>query len=226
MSGIVGRLFREFAMTLSLAIFVSMAISLTTTPMMCAIFLRAKPADRPQRRAARSFSVCMTLMGARWSIALDHSLLVLLTLFGAVALNVWLIVIIPKSFFPEQDTGRITATLVADQSISFQLMSEKFKQMMAIVQSDPAVEAVVGFTGAGGGGSSAQTNTGSVYVSLKPLSERPGVDAVMARLRRKLGPGSRRPALPQPGAGHSHRRPVGQRGVSIHHPRRQHRGGL
>ena len=116
-----------------------------------------------------------------------------MTVFGAVALNVWLIVIIPKSFFPEQDTGRITATLVADQSISFQLMSQKFRQMMAIVQSDPAVEAVVGFTGAGGGGSSAQTNTGSVYVSLKPLSERDGVDKVMARLRRKLGqvPGGR-----------------------------------
>ena len=93
----------------------------------------------------------------------------LLTLFGAVALNVWLIVMIPKSFFPEQDTGRITASLVADQSISFQLMSKKFTQMMAIVQSDPAVEDVVGFTGAGGGGASAQTNTGTVYVSLKPL---------------------------------------------------------
>ena len=193
MSGIVGRLFREFAMTLSLAIFVSMAISLTTTPMMCAIFLRAGHADRPQRSRRTLFQRLHDAYGRTLSIALDHSLLVLLTVFGAVALNVWLIVIIPKSFFPEQDTGRITATLVADQSISFELMSQKFRQMMAIVQSDPAVEAVVGFTGAGGGGSSAQTNTGSVYVSLKPLSERDGVDKVMARLRRKLGqvPGGR-----------------------------------
>jgi multidrug efflux pump len=193
MSGIVGRLFREFAMTLSLAIFVSMAISLTTTPMMCAIFLRARAPGRPQRSRRSLFQRVHDAYGRTLSIALNHSFLVLLTLFGAVALNVWLIVMIPKSFFPEQDTGRITATLVADQSISFQLMSEKFRQMMAIVKSDPAVEAVVGFTGAGGGGSSAQTNTGSVYVSLKPLSERPGVDAVMARLRRKLAqvPGGR-----------------------------------
>jgi multidrug efflux pump len=193
MSGIVGRLFREFAMTLSLAIFVSMAISLTTTPMMCAIFLRAREAGPPRRSRRTLFQRLHDAYGRTLSIALDHSLLVLLTVFGAVAVNVWLIVIIPKSFFPEQDTGRITATLVADQSISFQLMSQKFRQMMAIVQSDPAVEAVVGFTGAGGGGSSAQTNTGSVYVSLKPLSERQGVDAVMARLRRKLAqvPGGR-----------------------------------
>jgi multidrug efflux pump len=193
MSGIVGRLFREFAMTLSLAIFVSMAISLTTTPMMCAIFLRAREAGPPRRSRRTLFQRVHDAYGRTLSLALDHSLLVLLTVVAAVALNVWLIVIIPKSFFPEQDTGRITATLVADQSISFQLMSEKFRQMMAIVKSDPAVEAVVGFTGAGGGGSSAQTNTGSVYVSLRPLSERDGVDKVMARLRRKLGqvPGGR-----------------------------------
>ena len=114
----------------------------------------------------------MTAIGRTLAVALDHSLLVLLTLFGIVALNVWLIVIIPKGFFPEQDTGRMVASLVADQSISFELMSKKLTQMMAIVQSDTAVEDVVGYTGAGGGGASAQTNTGTVYVALKPLSER------------------------------------------------------
>ncbi len=193
MSGIVGRLFREFAMTLAMAIFVSMAISLTTTPMMSALFLRVNAADRPEASRRTLFQRVHDFYRRTLSVALDHSLLVLLTLFGAVALNAWLIVIIPKSFFPEQDTGRMVASLVADQSISFNLMSQKLQEMMAIVQSDPAVEDVVGFTGSGGGGTSSQTNTGTAYVALKPLSERDGVDAVMARLRRKLAevPGGR-----------------------------------
>ena len=194
MSGIVGRLFREFAMTLTMAIFVSMAISLTTTPMMCALFLRIDGAGRPGEPPRRTlFQRVHGLYRRTLSIALDHSLMVLLTLFGAVALNLWLIIVIPKSFFPEQDTGRMVASLVADQSISFDLMSGKLQQMMTIVRSDPAVENVVGFTGSGGGGASSQTNTGTVYVSLKPLSERDGVEAVMTRLRRKLAtiPGGR-----------------------------------
>ena len=194
MSGIVGRLFREFAMTLTMAIFVSMAISLTTTPMMCALFLRIDGAGRPGEPPRRTlFQRVHGLYRRTLSIAVDHSLMVLLTLFGAVALNLWLIIVIPKSFFPEQDTGRMVASLVADQSISFDLMSGKLQQMMTIVRSDPAVENVVGFTGSGGGGASSQTNTGTVYVSLKPLSERDGVEAVMTRLRRKLAtiPGGR-----------------------------------
>ena len=186
MSGIVGRLFREFAMTLAMAIFVSMAISLTTTPMMSALFLRIKVENRPEASRRTVFERVQGLYRRTLSVALDHSLMVLLTLFGAVALNLWLIIVIPKSFFPEQDTGRMVASLVADQSVSFNLMSQKLTQMMAIVQSDPAVENVVGSTGSGGGGASSQTNTGTVYVSLKPLSERDGVDVVMARLRRKL----------------------------------------
>ena len=105
MSGIVGRLFREFAMTLALAIFVSMAISLTTTPMMCGLFL--KNVERKAKLPHALWSGRTELTAARLRFALDHSFLVLLTLFGAIALNVWLIVIIPKSFFPEQDTGRL-----------------------------------------------------------------------------------------------------------------------
>ncbi len=192
MGGIVGRLFREFAMTLSLAILVSMAISLTTTPMMCALFLRV---DKPRKLTAKpSFFQHMQNFYARsLKLALDHSLLVALVLIGTVALNVVLIDIIPKGFFPEQDTGRLTGTLQADQSISFQLMSKKLTQMMTIVQQDPAVANVVGYTGSGSGGASAQTNTGTVYISLKPLSQRAGVGAVMARLRRTLAkvPGGR-----------------------------------
>ena len=190
MSGIVGRLFREFAMTLVLAIFVSMAISLSTTPMMCALFLKGAE-RRPARRTL--FERAHDAYGRSLALALDHSFLVLLTLFGAIALNAWLIIIIPKSFFPEQDTGRLIASLVADQDISFGLVSKKLTQMMAIVQHDPAVQNVVGSTGVGGGGSAAQTNTGTVYISLKPLSQRDSMATVMTRLRRKLGqvPGGR-----------------------------------
>ena len=191
MGGIVGRLFREFALTLSLAIFVSMAISLTTTPMMCALLLKGGERRRSPRRSL--FQRAHAAYGRSLTVALDHNPLVLLTLFGAVAVNVWLIIVIPKSFFPEQDTGRLVASLVADQDISFELVSQKLRQMMAIVQSDPAVQDVVGSTGVGGGGAAAQTNTGNVYISLKPLSERAGMTTVMARLRRKLNqvPGSR-----------------------------------
>jgi multidrug efflux pump len=194
MGGIVGRLFREFAMTLSLAILVSMIISLTTTPMMCALFLRIDHARVGKVTRRRSlFQRVQDGYARTLATALDHSLLVLLVLVGAMALNVWLIKIIPKGFFPEQDTGRLTASLVGDQSSSFQLLSKKLAQMMAIVQHDPAVEDVVGYTGSGSGGASAQTNTGSAYVSLKPLRQRDGVDVVMARLRRKLAqvPGGR-----------------------------------
>jgi multidrug efflux pump len=190
MSGIVGRLFREFAMTLTLAIFVSMAISLSTTPMMCALFL--KSAER--RRARRTlFERAHDAYGRSLALALDHGFLVLLTLFGAIALNVWLIIVIPKSFFPEQDTGRLIASLVADQDISFELVSKKLTQMMAIVQHDPAVQNVIGSTGVGGGGASAQTNTGTVYISLKSLSQRDSMTMVMGRLRRALNrvPGGR-----------------------------------
>jgi multidrug efflux pump len=192
MGGIVGRLFREFAMTLTLAIVISMVISLTTTPMMCALFLRP---GRARDVAARPglFQRVQNAYTRSLAVALDHSLLVLLVLVCTIGLNVWLILVIPKGFFPEQDTGRMTGGLQADQSISFQAMSKKLTQMMAIVQHDPAVQDVVGFTGSGSGGRAAQTNTGTVYVSLKPLAQRDGMTAVMARLRRSLArvPGGR-----------------------------------
>ncbi len=194
MGGITGRLFREFAVTLSLSIIVSMAISLTTTPMMCALFLRVdgpRTVEAMQRKTL--FERLQDLYARSLSVALRHSFLVVLILVGVVALNVWLIDIVPKGFFPEQDTGRVTATLVGDQSSSFQLLSKKLTQMMAIVRADPAVEDVVGFTGTGSGGSSSQTNTGSVYISLKPLEQRDPMSVVTARLRRKLAavPGGR-----------------------------------
>ena len=138
MGGIVGRLFREFAVTLSMAIMVSLAISLTTTPMMCALML--KPADRqtPARRTLLDRAV--TLYGRTLAWSLRHSLLVILVLLITVGLNVALYVVVPKGFFPSQDTGRMAGGLQADQSISFQAMEQKLTQISDIVQHDPAVE--------------------------------------------------------------------------------------
>ncbi len=193
MGGIVGRLFREFAVTLSLAILVSLLISLTTTPMLCALFLKPTP-PKPDVLRRRSFGQrAQDFYGRTLAWTLDHNYLVLTVLACTVVLNVVLLVMIPKGFFPLQDTSRMIGSLQADQSISFQSMSQKLTQMMAIVQHDPAVANVVGSTGAGGGGASSQTNTGNVYVALKPKSQRDNLGVVTARLRRELSrvPGGR-----------------------------------
>ena len=185
MGGIVGRLLREFAVTLSMAILVSLVVSLTVTPMMCALFLPQKRQHTPKEtflgRVERGYARSLA-----W--ALDHGVLVTLTLLGAVLLNAALLYVIPKGFFPQQDTGRLIGNIQGDQSISFAAMSQKLTQMTAIVQKDPAVQSVVGFTGGGGGGGpGGSTNSASVFVSLKPLAER-GVsaDTVIGRLRGQL----------------------------------------
>ena len=183
MSGILGRLFREFAITLSVAILVSLAVSLTTTPMMCAYFIP----DRPERRgrlyrwSERGFDWLVAAYGRTLDWALRHALAVVLILAGVLALNAYLYLVIPKGFFPQQDTGRLIGRIQGDQSTSFQLMRGKLRQFVDVVREDPAVDAVVGFTGGG------QTNGGSVFVSLKPRAERgASIDQVMARLRGKL----------------------------------------
>jgi multidrug efflux pump len=183
MSGILGRLFREFAITLSVAILVSLAVSLTTTPMMCAYFIP----DRPERRgrlyrwSERGFDWLVATYGQTLDWALRHALAVVLILAGVLALNAYLYLVIPKGFFPQQDTGRLIGRIQGDQSTSFQLMRGKLRQFVDVVREDPAVDAVVGFTGGG------QTNGGSVFVSLKPRAERgASIDQVMARLRGKL----------------------------------------
>jgi multidrug efflux pump len=192
MAGIVGRLFREFAMTLSVAIIISMVISLTTTPMLCAIFLRSE--QTPKKLTRRSaFQRMQDFYARTLARVLDHTVLVLLSLVATIALNVWLIHIIPKGFFPVQDTGLMIGGIQGDQSISFQAMSKKLTEMMKIVHADPAVASVVGYTGSGGGGGSSQTNTGQMFIGLKPLADRASMDVVSARLRRQLGhiPGGR-----------------------------------
>jgi multidrug efflux pump len=193
MGGIVGRLFREFAVTLSLAILVSLVISLTTTPMMCALLLRRRDADPGATFKPSFYQRVLAFYGRTLNWALRHSALVMLVLAATIALNVALFLMIPKGFFPMEDTGQLMGVLQADQDSSFQAMEQKLKRMMSIVQHDPAVQSVVGFTGQGSGGTASQGNTASVFVALKPYGLRPGMQQVMGRLRRELSrlPGAR-----------------------------------
>ncbi|MEW6438473.1 MAG: efflux RND transporter permease subunit [Pseudomonadota bacterium] len=194
MGGLLGRLFREFALTLSMAILVSLVISLTTTPMLCSLILKA-PAPQPERRRRlHPFNLLLQFYERTLGWALRNTATVMLALVAAIALTVFLFGVIPKGFFPQQDTGRLVGAIQADQSISFQAMQKKMAQLMATVQADPAVQSVVGFTGGGSGGGRSGTNTGSVFVALKPLSQRTvSADQVMERLRGKLAaiPGAR-----------------------------------
>jgi multidrug efflux pump len=188
MGGMLGRIFREFAVVMSVAILISLVVSLTTTPMMCARLL-PQHSTRPPRRMARASEAAFDWLAARYraslSWALRHSRVMLLITLATVALNVHLFIVIPKGFFPEQDTGRLSGSVEAAQDISFQAMSEKLNRLTAIVQTDPAVESVLGFSG--GSGSGTTRNTGRLFVSLKPLEER-GASAtqVINRLRGKL----------------------------------------
>jgi multidrug efflux pump len=192
MGGIVGRTFREFALTLSIAILISLVVSLTTTPMMCGYVLKrgSEQQGRFMNAMERGFTAMRDFYGRTLNRALDHPRIVMLTLLITVGLNVYLYWVIPKGFFPQQDTGTLVGNLRADQSISFQAMSQKLRQVQSIVQSDPAVQDVVGFTGGGGGGpggGGGATNTANLFVGLKPLSERKvSSDRIIARLRLKL----------------------------------------
>jgi len=189
MGGIVGRLFREFSITLSVAVLLSLLVSLTTTPMMCARLIRRREPQRQGRlfhASERAFERVLDAYRRSLRWALENRGLVMLMLAATVALNAYLYVKIPKGFFPQQDTGRLIGGIQADQAISFQSMSRKLRQFVAIVQADPAVESVVGFTGGGsqGGG---QTNSGFMFASLKARAQRNvSADQVIGRLRPKL----------------------------------------
>jgi len=186
MGGIVGRIFREFALTLSIAIMVSLVVSLSATPMMCARLLTPATEHRPGRLAralGAGFAGLLAVYRRSLGWALSHSLLVLAVLLATLVLNVYLFAVVPKGFFPQQDQGRLIGGIRADQSISFQLMRKKMTQFVGILMKDPAVASVVGFTGGG------QTNSGFVFMELKPLAERKlTTDQVIARLRRELQP--------------------------------------
>ncbi|MBV9498714.1 MAG: efflux RND transporter permease subunit [Acidobacteriaceae bacterium] len=185
MGGIVGRLFREFAVTLSVTISVSMVISLTTTPMMCSRLLAEKRTHgRLYRISERFFDFILKIYEHSLAWVLRHSVLVLLILIATVGLNVYLYVIVPKGFFPQQDTGRLNGNFIADQDTSFQLMQKKITRLAKIVQSDPAVGTVQAFSGGGGG---TTTNSGRAFISLKPLDQRKATaDQIINRLRPRL----------------------------------------
>jgi len=185
MGDIVGRLFREFAVTLSVAILISLVVSLTLTPTMCARLLSARRRDpgRLYRLSERMFDAARGGYGRTLGWALRHPLVMVGVLAGAVALNVYLYIEIPKDFFPQQDTGRLIGFIRADQTTSFQAMQEKMSQMVRLVRSDPAIDTVTAVTGGGFGA----RNSGFMFVSLKPLAERPSAGEIVARLRPKLG---------------------------------------
>ncbi|MBE7940452.1 MULTISPECIES: efflux RND transporter permease subunit [Ramlibacter] len=185
MGGQVGRLFREFAVTLSAAVMISLVISLTTTPMLCAWLLGADAHQRRPGRVSRALEASFSWMQRMYAHSLDWALsarwLVLAVFIGVVALNGYLFVKIPKGFFPQQDTGQIAGGLRADQSISFQAMQEKLRQLVNIIRSDPAVDTVVGFTGGSRAGG------GFLFIQLKPAAQRNERGrAVIARLRPQL----------------------------------------
>ena len=187
MGGQVGRLFREFAVTLSVAVMISLVISLTTTPMMCAWLLRREQKDRKPGRLARwsekGFGGVLRSYEHALDWALDSKLLVMIILVFVVGLNVFLFSSAPKGFFPQQDTGQLNGGIRADQSISFQAMQGKLRQLVNIIRKDPAVDTVVAFTGGGRAGG------GFMFINLKPVSERKEGEAgqaVIARLRPQL----------------------------------------
>jgi multidrug efflux pump len=186
MGGIMGRLFREFSITLSVAVLVSLAVSLTTTPMMCSRLLRhSAPAQQGRlfRASERVFEAVLEgyARSLRWALA--NGPVVMLMLAATIGLYVYLFRLLPKGFFPQQDTGRLIGGIQADQSISFQSMSGKLRQFIAIVQADPAVDTVVGFTGGGSAGGG-QVNSGFIFVSLKAKADRKlSADQVIGRLR-------------------------------------------
>ncbi|HYZ41391.1 MAG TPA: efflux RND transporter permease subunit, partial [Stellaceae bacterium] len=184
MGGIVGRLFREFAMTLSVAIMISLAISLTTTPMMCAYLFadrREKSHGRLYWASERAFATVLGLYDRSLRQALQWPGLVMLSLLATLAFGIYLFTIVPKGFFPNQDIGLMFGGVQADQSISFQLMEKKLRQFVDIIRHDPAVQSVSAFTGGG------QTNSGFVFVVLRPLAERRmSMQQVLGRLRPKF----------------------------------------
>ncbi|MBP7766533.1 MAG: multidrug efflux RND transporter permease subunit [Syntrophaceae bacterium] len=191
MGGIVGRLFREFAVTLSAAVIISLLVSLSLTPMMCSRMLKAQDETAAgwfSRKSRRIFDAVQNFYKRTLGWALSHSAFTLFTLFVVIALNIVLYKIIPMGFFPQQDTGAVTGMIQADQNISFQAMQRKLIVMMRIIKNDPAVEKLSGFTGGG------QRNSGFIFITLKPAEER-GIPAeqVIARLRPKLArvPGAR-----------------------------------
>jgi multidrug efflux pump len=190
MGGMVGRLFREFAVTLSAAILISLGVSLTTTPMMCAAILKKETTGTHNflyRATEWVFDYMRSTYEKSLRWALRHSLTMFFITVLTLGTNVFLFWYIPKGFFPEQDTGRISGRMQASQDISFQAMSKKLTEVVDIIRTDPDVADVTGSTGGGGGPGGSTTNIARMYISLKPFEERNATVAeIIARLRKRL----------------------------------------
>jgi len=183
MGGLVGRLLREFAVTLAVAILISMVISLTTTPMMCALLLKPEKAEHGRLYQFSEYLFNRLLRAYEYTLTkvLLNPAITLIILLLTIGLNVYLFITIPKGFFPQQDTGRLIGNIQADQDTSFQAMQLRLKQMIKIVLANPAVQSMAGFTGGGGG-----VNTARMFITLKPLAQRKSADLVIADLRPQL----------------------------------------
>ncbi|WP_050420577.1 efflux RND transporter permease subunit [Bradyrhizobium tropiciagri] len=186
MSGYVGLLFREFAMTVSVALVISLVISRTLTPMMCAYLLKPESKDHGwlYRLSERGFDGLLNLYEAGLKIVLRHRFITLMVMFSTIALTGYLYVIIPKGFFPQQDTGLILGQSEAAQDISFEAMAERQQALLDAIMRDPAVATIGSAVGAGGG--TYTVNDGRVFIQLKPANQRDSIDKVMARLRTNL----------------------------------------
>jgi multidrug efflux pump len=193
MGGIIGRFFQEFAVTLASAIVISLIVSLTTTPMLCAVFDLHKPQGRQNwllRQSEKAFERGQEFYRRTLAWALENPGFIMIVLVIAIVLNGVLFALVPKGLFPDEDTGDIFGSIRADQSISFQSMEQKFATFVKVIAKDPAVQSVVGFTGGGGGGPRGNaSNTARVFVQLKPVDERNGAttDDVAKRITGKLG---------------------------------------
>ncbi len=198
MGGMVGRLFHEFAVTLSAAILVSLVVSLTTTPMMCATLLKPEKDlvhGRFYRMNEKAFNWLHRSYEVSLSWALRHSRFMFMLMLVTIAVSIFLLVIVPKGFFPEQDIGRLVGGIQADQSVSFQEMERKLIRIVDIIKKDPEVVYVIGFTGGGG----STTNTARMFITLKPFSERKvSIWQLIARLRKKLAGVPGAPTFLQP----------------------------
>ena len=199
MGGMLGRLFREFAVVLSAAILISLIVSLTTTPMMCAVLLnpdKGRSHGRFFLAGERVFEWMHQQYESSLSWALRHPRLMLSVTLATIVVSVCLYIIIPKGFFPQQDTGRLVGSIQASQDISFQAMKDKLQAIVNTIMLDPAVDTVTAFTGGGGG---ATRNTGRMFIALKPIEERKiSADQVIARLRKGLGSVPGAPTFLQP----------------------------
>ncbi|MBF0539643.1 MAG: efflux RND transporter permease subunit, partial [Nitrospirae bacterium] len=201
MGGMVGRLFREFAVTLSVSIALSLIVSLTTTPMMCAALLRSgHPHERWRlyRASEKGFDWLRRHYDTTLGWALRHPLFMLMLTLATIGISVGLFIVVPKGFFPEQDTGRLSGIIQAAQDISFQGMHEKLAQVVDIIRKDPDVDFVTAFTGGGGGGGST-TNTGRMFITLRDFKNRKSTAGqVIARLRKRLAGVTGAPTYLQP----------------------------